>query len=54
MNLALKGALLHAAAPGAGGGDRLEEVIHAVGLGDIGVGTDAKAVDPVLDVVRAP
>ena len=44
--------LLHARAPGAGRGDGLEQLLHAVRLGHVGVGADAEAVDPVLHVVE--
>ena len=39
-------------APGAGGRDGLEQLVDAVGLGHVGVGADAEAVHPVLDVVE--
>ena len=52
VDLALEVALLHLGPPGAGGGDRLEEVVDAVGLGDVGVGPDAEALDAVVGVVQ--
>ena len=52
VDLAVQGPVGDALSPGAGRRDRLEESIHAVGLGDIGVGADAKPVDSVLDVVQ--
>ena len=52
VDLALERPLLHAGAPGAGGGDGLEQLVDAVRLGDVGVGADAEAVDAVLHVVE--